>query len=218
MKDEICSRRTIIQFEIGEEEPRQHSAAYSTVDARLQHLCIRYRSGEISRLDFLWSCSYNLQLQRSKQKNVFFSFFWISIESMQQTDKQFFTLADYKFHALCVNKHFPVQPLPLIILPFGFEESYSAGRPLSRTCEHFHPENIFPIPRQLMVWRACVLPEYWRLLSFYHKRALNRLTEGSGLAQSAACLSGRQSHFNKLQYAYDLHKWLTLKKWLTITI
>ncbi len=64
-KDEICSRRTIIQFEIGEEEPRQHSAVYSTVDARLQHLCIRYRNGEISRLDFLRSCSYNLQLQRS---------------------------------------------------------------------------------------------------------------------------------------------------------
>ncbi len=64
-KDEICSRRTIIQLKIGEEEPRQHSAVYSTVDARLQHLCIPYRNGEISRLDFLRSCSYNLQLQRS---------------------------------------------------------------------------------------------------------------------------------------------------------
>ncbi len=56
---------------------------------------------------------------------------------MQQTDKHFFTLAAYKLHVLCVNKNFPVQPLPLIILPFGFEESYSAGRPLSRTYEHF---------------------------------------------------------------------------------
>ncbi len=79
---------------------------------------------------------------------------------MQQTDKQFFTLVLYKLHALCVNKNFPVQPLPLIILPFGFEESYSDGRPLSRTYEHFHPENILPIHRQLMVWRAYVLPEY----------------------------------------------------------
>ncbi len=79
---------------------------------------------------------------------------------MQQTGKQFFILASYKLHALCVNKNFPVQPLPLIILPFGFEESYSAGRPLSRRYEHFHPENILPIPRQLMVWRAYVLPEY----------------------------------------------------------
>ncbi len=41
-RDETCSRRTIIQFEIGEEEPRQHSAVYSSVEARLQHLCIRY--------------------------------------------------------------------------------------------------------------------------------------------------------------------------------
>ncbi len=37
--NEICFRRTIIQFEIGEEEPRQHSAVYSPMDARLQHLC-----------------------------------------------------------------------------------------------------------------------------------------------------------------------------------
>ncbi len=79
---------------------------------------------------------------------------------MQQTDKQFFALAACKLHALCVNKKLPVQPLPLIILPFGFEESYSAGRPLSRTYEHFHPENILQIPRQLMAWRAYVLPEY----------------------------------------------------------
>ncbi len=126
---------------------------------------------------------------------LFFSFFWISIESMQQTGKQFFTLAAYKLHALCVNKNFPVQPLRL-----------------SRTYERFHPENILTIPRQLMVWRAYVLPEYWRLFTFYHKRALNRQTEGSGLAQSAACLSGRQSHFNKLQYAYDSHKMINFKK------
>ncbi len=79
---------------------------------------------------------------------------------MQQTDKQFFTLAAHKLHALPVSKNFPVQPLFLIILPFGFEESYSAGIPLSRTYEHFHPENILPNPRQLMVWRAYVLPEY----------------------------------------------------------
>ncbi len=52
----------------------------------------------------------------------------------QQTDKQFFTLAAYKLHALCVKKNFPVQPLPLIILPFGCEESFSAGSGLS-TCE-----------------------------------------------------------------------------------
>ncbi len=144
-------------------------------------------------------------------KNGFFSFFWISIDSMQKTNKHFFTLAAYKLHALCVNKSFPVQPLPLIILPLGFEEWYWAGR-LSRTYEHFHLENILPVPRQLMVWRAHVLPEYWRLLTFHHKRALNRQTEGSGLAQSAACLSGRQSHFNKLQYAYDSHKMITFKK------
>ncbi len=61
-------------------------------------------------------------------------------------------------------------------------------------------------------WRAYVLPEYCRLLTFYHKRALNRQTEGSGLAQSAACLSGRQSYFNKLQYAYDSHKMINFKK------
>ncbi len=139
-----------------------------------------------------------------------------SIESMQQTDKQFFTLAAYKLHALCVNKNFPVQPLPLIILSFGLEESYSAGRTISRTYEHFHPENILPIPRQLMVWRAYVLPEYWRLLTFHHKRTLIRQTEGSGLAQSATCLSGRQSHFNKLQYAYDSHKMITFKKCIPI--
>ncbi len=79
---------------------------------------------------------------------------------MQQTDKHFFTLAAYKLHALCVNKNYPVQARLLIILPFGFEELYSAGRPLRRTYEDFHPENILPIPRQLMVWRAYVLPEY----------------------------------------------------------
>ncbi len=79
---------------------------------------------------------------------------------MQQTDKQFFTLVAYKLHALCVIKNFPVQPLPLIILPFGFEDLYSAGIPISRIYEHFQPENILPIPRQLMVWRVYVLPEY----------------------------------------------------------
>ncbi len=62
---------------------------------------------------------------------------------MQQTDKHFFTLAAYKLHALCVNKYFPVQPLPFIILPFGVEESYSAGGPLGSSYEHFHPENSF---------------------------------------------------------------------------
>ncbi len=41
-KDEICSRHTIIQFEMGDDEPLQNSVVYSTVDARLQHLCIRY--------------------------------------------------------------------------------------------------------------------------------------------------------------------------------
>ncbi len=79
---------------------------------------------------------------------------------MQQTDKFFFTHAAYKLHALCVNKNFPVQPLPLNILLFGINESYSAGRPLRGTYEHFYPENILPIPRKLMVWRAYVLPEY----------------------------------------------------------
>ncbi len=39
-ENEICFFRTIIQFKIGEEEPRQNSAAYSIVDARLQHLCM----------------------------------------------------------------------------------------------------------------------------------------------------------------------------------
>ncbi len=43
-------------------------------------------------------------------------FFGITIESIQQTNKVLFTLAAYKLHALCVNKNFPVQPLPLIIL------------------------------------------------------------------------------------------------------
>ncbi len=99
-------------------------------------------------------------------KNGSSSFFWISIESIQRTCKLFFTLAAYKLHALCVNKNFPVQPLPLIILPFGFEESYSAGRPLRRTYQLFHPESILSIPRQLMVWRAYVLPENWRLFTF----------------------------------------------------
>ncbi len=51
-KDEICSRRTIIHFEIDEEEPRQHSAVYYTVDARLHHLCIRYGNCKILRLAF----------------------------------------------------------------------------------------------------------------------------------------------------------------------
>ncbi len=97
-----------------------------------------------------------------------------------------------------MNKNFLVQPLPLIILSFGFEKSYSAGIPLSRTYELFHPESILSIPRQRMVWLAYVLPEFWRLLTFFHKRALYRQIEGSGLAQGAACLSGRQSHFNKL--------------------
>ncbi len=72
---------------------------------------------------------------------------WNCIAALQK-DK--ICMKAYKLHALCVNKNFPVQPLPLIILPFGFEESYSAGRPLSRKYEHFHPENILPIPRQLM--------------------------------------------------------------------
>ncbi len=35
----------------------------------------------------------------SVAKNGFFSFFWISIESMQQTDKQSFTLAAYQLQA-----------------------------------------------------------------------------------------------------------------------
>ncbi len=55
------------------------------------------------------------------------------------------------------EKYLPVQPLPLIILSFGFEQSYSAGRPLSGTYQLFHPESILTIPRQLMVWPAYVL-------------------------------------------------------------
>ncbi len=43
-------------------------------------------------------------------------------------------------------------------------------------------------------------------------RALNRQAEGSGLAQSAAYLSGRQSHLNKLQYAYVSRKMINFKK------
>ncbi len=35
-----------------------------------------------------------------------------------------------------------------------------------------------------------------------HKCAVNRQTEGSGLVKSAARLSGRQCHLNKLQKAY----------------
>ncbi len=47
---------------------------------------------------------------------------------------------------------------------------------------------------------------------FYHNRALYRQTEGSGLAQTAACLSGRQSHFNELQYAHNVsHKMISFK-------
>ncbi len=48
-----------------------------------------------------------------------------------------------------------------------------------------HPKHILPIPRQLMVWRAYVLPVYWRLLTFYYKRTPYKQTEGSELAQSA---------------------------------
>ncbi len=92
---EICSRRTIIQFENGEGESRQNSTVYPTVHA---------------------------------------------IESVQQTNELFSTIAVYNLHALCVNKNFPVQPLP-IILTFGFEESYSAGRTLGRTHHLFHPES-----------------------------------------------------------------------------
>ncbi len=145
MKDEICSRRTIIQFEIGEEEPRQHSAIYFTVDSRLQHLCIRYRNGEISWLDFLRSCSYNLQLQESSQKMVLPASFEFQLNQYSKLTDNFFRLVDYKLYVLCVNKNFPVQPQPLINLPFGFGESYSVGIPLSRTYEHFDPESIiFP--------------------------------------------------------------------------
>ncbi len=85
---------------------------------------------------------------------------FISIESIQLTNKLCFTHAAYKLHALCVNKNLPVQLLPLIILSFGFEESYSAGRPISGTYKLFHPESVLAIPRQLMVWPAYVLPEY----------------------------------------------------------
>ncbi len=104
-------------------------------------------------LSFFYSRPENRRLITAymdhKFNTVFFSFLRISIESMQQTGKHFFTLAAYKLHALCVNKNFPVKPLPLINLPFGLEESFPAGRHLSRTYEHFHPENILPIPRQL---------------------------------------------------------------------
>ncbi len=63
--------------------------------------------------------------------------------------------------------------------------------------------------RQLMVWRAYMLPEYWRLLLFYHKRVLSRQTEGSGLAQSAACLSVD----SPILINCMLHtKWSTLKR------
>ncbi len=47
---------------------------------------------------------------------VLLVFFGITIESIQQTNKVFFTLAAYKLHALCVKENFPGQPLPLITL------------------------------------------------------------------------------------------------------
>ncbi len=49
VEDEICSFRTIIQFKMGDEEPRQNSAAYSTVDARLHYM--RCHKAEITRVD-----------------------------------------------------------------------------------------------------------------------------------------------------------------------
>ncbi len=49
------------QFEMGREEPGQHSHVFSTMDAIFQQLCIRYRNGETSRLNFLPSY-YKLQL------------------------------------------------------------------------------------------------------------------------------------------------------------
>ncbi len=48
-------------------------------------------------------------------------------------------------------------------------------------------------------------------LTFFHKRALSAQIEGSGLAKRPACLSGRQSHLNKLQYAYVSHKMISFK-------
>ncbi len=51
---------------------------------------------------------------------------------------QYGKLANYFLHLRLTN--FPVQPLPFIILPFGFKESYSVGRPLSRAYEHVQPK------------------------------------------------------------------------------
>ncbi len=71
-EDEICSFRTIIQFKMGEEESRQNSTAYSTVDAGLQHM--RYRKAEISRMEFYdpapTTCSY-----RGRNSTHFFFLF-----------------------------------------------------------------------------------------------------------------------------------------------
>ncbi len=148
-KDEICSRRTIIQFEIGEEEPRQHSAVYSYVNARLQHLCIRYRNRK-NRGCIFYDFAPTATVSVTKQWffQPFFEFQW---NQYSKLTNNFFILVAHKLGALSVNKNFPVQPLSLIILLFGFEESYSAGRPLSRTHQLFHPESILPIPRQLVV-------------------------------------------------------------------
>ncbi len=64
-------------------------------------------------------------------------FFEFQLNQYSKLTNYFFALAAYKLHALCVNKNFPLQSLPLIIRPFGFGESFSAGRPLSWTQQLF---------------------------------------------------------------------------------
>ncbi len=59
MGGEICSSRTIIQFEIGEEEPRQHSAVYSTLGARWYKIQSRYFTVAISYTKVLQPCIHS---------------------------------------------------------------------------------------------------------------------------------------------------------------
>ncbi len=54
-------------------------------------------------------------------------------------------------------------------------------------------------------------PAMVRLVSFFKKGHLRRFLDNSW-SGVRTCYPNRQSHFNKLQYAYDSHKMINLKK------
>ncbi len=80
----------------GDSEGRQHHIWRMLLSLVCMYLLIGKGQSEISRLDFLRSCSYNLQLQRSYQKMVLPASFEFQLN-------QYSKLANYFLHLRLTN-------------------------------------------------------------------------------------------------------------------